>query len=80
MPSPAKMKKPTARARSSREKVRVHRAKLRAQGLRPIQIWVPDTHTPEFIAEARRQSLLVANSPYAEEDQAFVDAISEIKF
>lgn len=43
-------------------------------------MWLPDTHSPEFIAEARRQSLMVANSPYAEEDQAFVDAISEIKF
>ncbi|MSP88742.1 MAG: DUF3018 family protein [Alphaproteobacteria bacterium] len=58
----------------------MHRAKLRAQGLRPFQIWLPDTRSPEFVAEARRQSLLVANSPYAADDQAFVDAISEIKF
>jgi hypothetical protein len=64
----------------SRNKVRVHRAKLRAQGLKPVQLWLPDTRSPAFIAEARRQSLIAANSPYAEEDQAFVDAISEIKF
>lgn len=61
---------------SSREKVRAHRAKLRAQGLRPIQIWVPDVHSAEFAAEARRQSLAVAQSPMAEEDQAFVDSVS----
>lgn len=36
----------------------------------------PDTFSPEFAAEARRQSLIVANSPHAEEDQAFVDSIS----
>ncbi len=57
--------------------MRAHRRRLRAQGLRPIQIWVPDTRSPEFAAEARRQSLIVANSPYAEEDQAFVDSISD---
>jgi mRNA interferase MazF len=65
-----------ARQKKTREKVRKHRAKLRAQGLRPIQIWVPDVHSPEFIAEARRQSQMLAESPYAREDQEFVDAIS----
>jgi len=62
---------------SSREKVREHRQRLRAQGLRPIQIWVPDVRTPEFRAEAHRQSLLIANSPGDADDQAFIDAISE---
>ena len=61
----------------SRDKVRVHRERLRAQGLRPIQIWVPDTRSPEFAIEAHRQSLAVAKSPHAADDQAFVDAISE---
>ena len=64
-------------AKPTRVKVRDHRERLRAQGLRPIQIWVPDVRSPEFAAEARRQSLAVANSPHAEEDQAFVDAISD---
>ena len=60
----------------SRAKVQAYRARLRAQGLRPIQIWVPDVRSPEFAAEARRQSLAVSRSPHAAEDQAFVDAIS----
>jgi len=47
----------------SREKVRAHREWLRAQGLRPIQILVPDTRSPAFAAEARRQSRLVGESP-----------------
>lgn len=67
----------SSRSKTSRDKVRKHRARLRRQGLRPIQIWVPDVRSPEFAAEAHRQSLAAAQSPHAEEDQAFVDAISE---
>jgi len=59
-----------------KDRVRNHRARLRAQGLRPVQIWVPDVHSPEFAREARRQSALVAASPTAEDDQAFVDDLS----
>ena len=40
-------------------KVRAHRARLRGRGLRPIQIWVPDTQRPGFAQECRRQSRLV---------------------
>jgi hypothetical protein len=61
----------------TRSRVRAHRARLRAQGLRPIQIWVPDVRSPEFTAEAHRQARLVASSPGADADQDFVDAISE---
>ena len=64
------------RAGTSRDKVRAHRERLRKQGLRPIQIWVPDVRSPEFAAEARRQSLAVANSPQEKDDQDFIDSIS----
>ena len=64
------------RPKTSRDKVRAHREKLRRQGLRPIQIWVPDVRSPEFAAEAHRQSPVIANSPHAKEDQDFIDAIS----
>ena len=47
-------------------------------GLRPIQFWVPDVHSPEFAAEAHRQSLLVAQSEQEKDDQDFVDSISEL--
>jgi len=59
-----------------RQRVADHRARLRRQGLRPVQIWVPDVRAPGFAAEAHRQSELAAASPHATEDQAFVDAIS----
>lgn len=61
----------------SRAKVRKHRERLCAQGLRPIQIWVPDVRAPAFRSEAHRQSLAVAASDHAHEDQSFVDAISD---
>ena len=61
---------------SSQERVKAHRERLRAQGLRPIQIWVPDTSTEEFKREAHRQSLAVAQSEHADEDQAFIDSVS----
>lgn len=66
-----------SRSKSSRDKVRAHRKRLRQQGLRPIQIWVPDMRSPLFVAEARRQSLAVARSAHAKEDQDFVDAVSD---
>ncbi len=68
---------PVPKNKPSRIKVAEHRARLRAQGLRPIQIWVPDVRTPEFRSEAHRQSLAVANSGEEKEDQAFIDAISD---
>jgi hypothetical protein len=66
-----------AKRLSSREKVRAHRKRLRARGLRPIQVWVPDTRTPAFKVEAHRQSQAVAQSPYARRDQDFIDAVSQ---
>ena len=65
--------------RTPSDKVRRHRARLRARGLRPLQVWVPDTRAPGFAEEARRQSQAVAASEHAEADQAFIDAISEFE-
>jgi len=62
---------------SSKEKVRAHRERLRKQGLRPIQIWVPDVRSRAFKSEARRQSMLVAQSEQEPDDQAFVDGVSD---
>jgi len=63
--------------KKNREKVQAHRNRLRAQGLRPIQMWVPDTRSPVFAEQARRQSLAVAASAHSGEDQDFIDAISD---
>lgn len=41
------------------QRVKRHRDGLRRAGLRPVQIWVPDTRQPGFAEECRRQALLV---------------------
>ena len=66
--------------KTSRVKVREHRERLREQGMRPIQIWVPDLRASSFKSEAYRQSLAVAASAHVRADQAFIDAASEINF
>jgi len=66
-----------SRPKSSRVKVREHRERLREQGLRPIQIWVPDVRSSAFRSEAHRQSAAIAASAQARDDQAFIDAVSD---
>ena len=61
---------------TSRKKVRAHRARMRAQGLRPVTLWLPDTRSPQFAAQAHRDSLAIANSPNEAREQSFVDSIS----
>jgi hypothetical protein len=63
--------------KATRVKVQRHRDALREQGLRPIQIWVPDVDARSFRAAAHRQSLAVANSAGEAADQAFIEAISD---
>lgn len=64
-------------SRSSRDKVRLHRERLRSQGLRPVQIWVPDVRARSFISAARKQSKVVAGSRMARADEGFIDAVSK---
>lgn len=41
------------------QRVAKRRAALRAQGLRPIQIWVPDNRASGFAEECARQAAVV---------------------
>ena len=60
------------------ERVQRRREALRAAGLRPVQIWVPDAHRPGFAEERRRQSLAAARADAADTDlDAFLDAALE---
>jgi hypothetical protein len=60
---------------STRERVRKRREQLRAAGLRPLQIWIPDIRRPGFAAECRRQALIVAAADAADRElQGFLDA------
>jgi hypothetical protein len=55
-------------------RVQKYRDAMRLAGLRPVQIWVPDTRRPEFALECQRQSRLVAAADAADiELQHFMD-------
>lgn len=58
---PAKPK-PTG-PRSARERMQARRERLRQQGLRPVQHWVPDLRNPKVRADLRRQGRLLAKHP-----------------
>jgi hypothetical protein len=59
------------------ERVRSHRQNLRKAGLRPIQIWVPDTRAPGFAEECARQSRVIRDSASEKEDMDFIEQITE---
>jgi hypothetical protein len=58
------------------ENVRRYRERMRASGFRQIQLWVPDTRSPAFAAECRRQSLLIAEDPA---EQAVMDELEALQ-
>jgi len=60
---------------SSAERVASYRKRMRAKGMRPIQLWVSDVRAPNFAAEAHRQSVAVAAGEHAADDQAFIDEL-----
>lgn len=65
-------------ASSSARRVQKRRDALRAAGLRPVQIWIPDARRPGFNAECRRQARLVASSDSADRElAAFLDIALE---
>lgn len=58
------------------ERVSDYRRRMRERGFRPVQMWVPDVRTERFAAEARRESLVLAEADRITDDQTFVEAIS----
>lgn len=64
------------RGKGGRDRSPSDRERVRAQGLRPISIRVPDSRTAAFRAAAHRQSLAVAQRPQAREDQDFIETVA----
>jgi hypothetical protein len=60
-----------------RNRMQSYRSRLRAAGLRPVQIWVPDVHAPGFADEVRRQSRLASVHPQEKEILAFIEAAAD---
>jgi hypothetical protein len=64
-PTKSKMKRP----KTPRERMSTRREHLRAQGLRPVQHWIPDLRNPRVLAEIQREAALLAQHP----DNAAID-------
>ena len=63
---------------STHKKMQDYRRRLRAAGLRPVQIWVPDTRSAHFAKEARRQSLLVSRHKPEQETLDFIENVADM--
>lgn len=48
------------------DSVKRYRERMRGQGYRQVNIWVPDTRSPAFMARCRKQSLLAARADAGE--------------
>ena len=59
------------------QRVQRHRDRLRAAGLRPVQIWVPDTTRPGFAEECRRQSRLLREDPHERETLEWLGTLAD---
>lgn len=62
---------------SGTERVQKRRNALRAAGLRPVQIWVPDTRQAGFAAECRRQSAMLADDPQETETLDWIERVAD---
>ena len=62
---------------STSARVQKHRAALRESGLRPVQIWVPDTRRPGFAEECRRQSQLMQDDDHEQETIDWLEAAAD---
>ena len=59
-----------------RERVGEYRHRMRARGYRPVQVWVPDVRSEQFVRGARRQAALIAQLDHDCDDQDFIEAVS----
>lgn len=58
-------------------RVRKHREALRAAGLRPVQLWLPDTSLESFRRKCARESRSLANDPHEAEILAWLDKVAD---
>jgi antidote-toxin recognition MazE-like antitoxin len=67
----------SAGPKTARERMRTRRQRLRAQGLRPVQHWVPDLRNPRVRAAIRREAALLSQHPETAEIDAWLDAMHD---
>lgn len=60
---------------NSAQKMREYRGRLRASGLRPVQLWIPDIRSQKIIDESRKQSIRVSSAPQDSQIMDFVESV-----
>jgi hypothetical protein len=68
--------KKKAKPRTPRQRMASRRERLRAQGLRPVQHWVPDLRDPRILKEIRREAAMLSKHP---EDAAIDDWLDTVR-
>jgi hypothetical protein len=58
-------------------RVKKHREQLRASGLRPVQLWLPDTSLPSYRFKCERESASLHNDPNEAELESWIAEIAE---
>jgi hypothetical protein len=65
-----------AKPRTPQQRMASRRDRLRAQGLRPVQHWVPDLRNPRILKEIRREAAMLSKHP---EDAVIDDWLDTIR-
>jgi hypothetical protein len=71
MPTRPKAQKP----KTPRQRMQARRERLRAQGLRPVQHWVPDLRDPRVRAEIQKEIAQLARHPENAEIDAWIEQV-----
>ena len=68
------MTKPNPKIYTAARRMADYRTRLREKGLRPVQLWLPDTRSAEFVKQCHEQALAIARQDTAGDAvQAFID-------
>ena len=59
------------------DRVGRHRESLRAKGLRPLQIWIPDTRSASFRKKCEQESQLLLSDPNEAETLAWIAEVAD---
>ena len=59
-----------------KDRVGAHRERMREQGFRLVQVWVPDVRSENFAREAHQQSVAVGAADRRSDDQEFIESVS----
>ena len=62
---------------AAKERVAKHSEKMFRAGVRPIQVWVPDTRSSAFAEECRRQSMMLSGDGQEREILDFIEGAAD---